>query len=196
MSEADAYPNPRIDDLIDRLGTAKFMTTLALTRGYWQVPFAEASRQHTTFTTPFGLCQFTVMPFGLQGAPATFQRMMDMLLKGIRRYAEAYLDDLVIFSQSWKEHCEHLRTVLQRLREAGLRAKPAKCQLGRRQCVYLGHLVGNGEVRPQKGKIKAVADFSRAVTKKNVRSFFGLTGYYRKFVPDYAIVTLLLTDCM
>ena len=78
VSEVDAYHMPRIDDLIDRLGTAKFMTTLDLTRGYWQVPVAEDSRQHTTFTTPFGLYQFTVMPFGLQGAPATFQRMMDV----------------------------------------------------------------------------------------------------------------------
>ena len=78
VSEVDAYYMPRIDDLIDRLGTAKFMTTLDLTRGYWQVPVAEDSRQHTTFTTPFGLYQFTVMPFGLQGAPATFQRMMDV----------------------------------------------------------------------------------------------------------------------
>ena len=127
VSEADAYPMPRFDDLIDRLGTAKFMTTLDLTRGYWQVPVAEDSRQHTTFTTPFGLYQFTVMPFGLQSAPATFQRMMDVLLKGTRSYAVVYLDDLVIFSQSWEEHCEHLRTVLQRLREAGLTAKPAKC---------------------------------------------------------------------
>ena len=132
MSEADAYPMPRIDDLIDSLGTAKFMATLDLTRGYWQVPVAEDSRQHTAFTTPFGFYQFTVMPFDLQGTPATFQRMMDMLLKGIRGYAEAYLDDLVIFSQSWEEHCKHLRTVLQCLREAGLTAKPAKCQLGRR----------------------------------------------------------------
>ena len=150
--EADAYPMPRIDDLIDRLGTAKFMTTLDLTRGYWQVPVAEDSHQHTTFTTPFGLYQITVMPFGLQGAPATFQRMMDVLLKGIRGYAEAYLDDLVIFSQSWEEHCEHLRTVVQRLREAGLTAKPAKCQLGRRQCVYLGHLVGMGRCDQRRGK--------------------------------------------
>ena len=96
VSEVDAYPMPRIDELIDRLGTAKFMTTLDLTRGYWQVSVAEDSRQHTAFTTPFGLYQFTVMPFGLQGAPATFQRMMDVLLKGICSYAEAYLDDLVI----------------------------------------------------------------------------------------------------
>ena len=166
VSEADAYPMPRIDDLIDRLGDAKYITTLDLTRGYWQVPVAPPSRTRTAFTTPFGLYQFTVMPFGLQGAPATFQRMMDVLLKGIRDYAEAYLDDLVIFSRTWEEHCQHLKSVLSRLREAGLTAKPAKCQLGMRQCVYLGHLVGNGEVRPEERNLDAIEKFPRPVTKK------------------------------
>ena len=102
--EADAYPMARIDDLIDRLGGAKYISTLDLTRGYWQVPVAPDARSHTAFTTPFGLYQFKVMPFGLHGAPATFQRMMDILLKRIQDYAGAYLDDLVVFSASWEEH--------------------------------------------------------------------------------------------
>ena len=195
MSVVDAYPTPRIDDLIDRLRSAKYMTTLDLTRGYWQVPVAPESRPRTAFTTPFGLYQFTVMPFGLQRAPAMFQRMMDVLLKGIRGYAGAYLDDLVVFNNSWEEHCEQLRAVLQRLREAGLTAKPEECQLGMQKCVYLGHLVGNGEVRPEQQKIEAVTDFPRPVTKKDVRSFLGLTGYYRKFVLNYAVIALPLTDC-
>ena len=86
------------------------------------------------------------MPFGLHGVPTTFQRMMDILLRGINDYAAAYLDDLVVFSGSWKEHILHIRNVLQCLREVGLTAKPAKCQLDMQQCVYLGHTVGNGEV--------------------------------------------------
>ena len=194
VSEADAYPMPRIDDLIDRLGDAKYISTLDLTRGYWQVPVAPQSRSRTAFTTPFGLYQFRVMPFGLQGAPSTFQRMMDVLLKGIREYADAYLDDLVIFSHTWEEHCKHLRAVLSRLREAGLTAKPAKCQLGMQQCVYLGHVVGNGEVRPEQRNIDAVTNFPRAATKKKVRSFLGLTGYYRKFIPNYSTIAVPLTD--
>jgi len=120
VSEADAYPMPRIDELIDRLGGAKYLTTLDLTRGYWQVPVAQDARAKTAFTTPFGLYQFRMMPFGLHGAPATFQRMMDVLLNGLGDHAAAYLDDLVIFSQTWDEHLTHLRGILQRLREAGL----------------------------------------------------------------------------
>ena len=150
ISEADAYPMPRIDELIDRLGGAKFITTLDLTRGYWQVPVAPASRALTAFTTPF---DFTVMPFGLHGAPATFQRMMhhcmDVLLNGIEEYAAAYLDHLVVFSSSWSEHLQHLRSVLQRLQEAELTVKPSKCQIGMRHCIYLGYRVGDSEIQPE-----------------------------------------------
>ncbi|KAL5489194.1 hypothetical protein EMCRGX_G018260 [Ephydatia muelleri] len=98
VSESDAYPMPRIDDLIDRLGEARFISTLDLTRGYWQVTVAEEARHKTAFATPFGLYEFTVMPFGLQGAPATFQRLMDRIVKGCESFAAAYLDDLIIFT--------------------------------------------------------------------------------------------------
>ena len=155
---------------------------------------AQQSRTKTAFTTPFGLFQFTVMPFGLHGAPATFQRMMDVLLSGAGEYSAAYLDDLVVFSSSWPEHLGHLRAVLQRLREAGLTAKPTKCHIAMNQCVYLGHKVGNGEIEPETSKIKAVSDFPQPETKKDVRAFLGLTGYYRKFIPNYATIALPLTD--
>ena len=193
-SQMDAYPMPRIDDLIDRLGKAKFITTLDLTRGYWQVPMAKTSRHLTAFTTPFGLFQFRVMPFGLQGAPATFQRLMDRVLKGLECYSAAYIDDLVTHSRTWGEHLDQVRNVLQRLREAGLTAKPSKCQFGMAQCVYLGHIVGNGAVRPERSKLQGVEAFSTSKSKKEVRCFLGLTGYYRKFIPDYASIAAPLTD--
>ena len=194
VSTADAYPMPRIDELIDRLGGAKYISTLDLTRGYWQVPVAPESQNKTAFTTPFGLFNFRVMPFGLQGAPATFQRMMDNLLTGVQGFAAAYLDDLVIYSDTWEQHLVHLREVLLRLRRAGLTAKPSKCKLATNQCSYLGHIVGNGEVRPGIDKIQAVADFPRPENTKDVRSFLGLSGYYRRFIPDYATIALPLTD--
>ena len=175
----DAYPMPRIDDLLDRLGQARFLTTLDLARGYWQVPMADEDRSKTAFTTHMGLFQFRVMPFGLSGAPATFQRMMDSLVCGLESFAAAYLDDLVIHSQSWVDHLQHIRHVLQRLREAGLTAKPAKCQFGMNRCVYLGHRVGGGLVQPEVGKLQAVQSFPVPTTKRQVRAFLGLVGYYR-----------------
>ena len=194
VADADAYPMPRVDDMIDALGKSKYITTLDLARGYWQVPMQDKSRPLTAFTTPFGLFQFRVMPFGLHGAPATFQRMMDNLLGDCTAYAAAYLDDIVIHSTTWEEHTRHLTDVLQRLKEAGLTIRPKKCQFGMDRCSYLGHVVGNGEVRPEKAKLQAVRDFPPPTTKRRVRAFLGLTGYYRKFIPDYAEIAAPLTD--
>ena len=194
VTQSDAYPMPRVDELIDRLGGAKFITTLDLTRGYWQVPVAEADRHKTAFTTPFGLHQFKVMPFGLQGAPATFQRMMDRLVDGCDAFTAAYLDDLVIHSSTWEEHLQHIKSVFGRLRATGLTAKPGKCQFGMKDFGYLGHVVGSGVVRPGVDKVQAVQSFAVPKTKRQVREFLGLTDYYRKFIPEYASVAVALTD--
>ena len=121
------------------------------------------------------------MPFGLQGAPATFQRMMDTILRGCNSYAAAYLDDVVIHSNDWEEHLTHIRSIQQSLREAGLTVKPRKCQLAMGKCSYLGHIVGDGIIQPEKSKLEAVKNYPTPTTKKRVRAFLGLTGYYRKF---------------
>ena len=170
VTTQDPYPMPRIDDLLDGLGSAHFISTLDLSKGYWQVPVAADSRQKTAFVTPLGKYQFKVMPFGLVGAPAVFQRMMNTLLADIISYAGAYIDDLVIFSTSWDDHLNHLRTVFQKLRAAKLTAKPQKCQFGMFQCSYLGHLVGQGRVKPEDAKISAIRSFLQPQTKKDVRS--------------------------
>lgn len=146
VSWIDAYPMPRIDELIDRLGKSKYISTLDLAQRYWQVPMAEESQHKTAFTTPCGLYQFRVMPFGLQGAPATFQCMTDTVVRGMESIPAAYLDDLVIFSISFAEHLKHLWRVLERLREAGLAAKAKKCQIRMERCTYLGHVVGGGNL--------------------------------------------------
>ena len=194
VSQADAYPMPRVDDLIDRLGKARYITTLDLSRGYWQVPVDEESRPMTAFTTPYGLFQFRVMPFGLHGAPATFQRMMDNLLWDVGPYAAAYLDDLIIHSEEWGDHLDQVRTILQKLRKAGLTLKPKKCQFAMAHCAYLGHVVGGGEVRPEDSKVQSVRSFPIPAVKKQVRAFLGITGYYRKFIPEYATLAAPLTD--
>ena len=127
---------PRIDELIDGLRQSKYISTFDLTRGYWQVPVSERDRPKTAFNTLLGLYRFNVMPFGLQGAPATFQRMMDYLVDGCGAFAAAYLDDLVVFSGSWEDHLIHLIEIFKRLRRAELTAKPSKCQFAMRQCTY------------------------------------------------------------
>ena len=101
VSQSDMYPMPRIYELIDGLSQAKFISMFDLTRGLWQVPVSERDRFKTAFNTPFGSYQFNMMPFGLQGTPATFQRIMDYLVDGCGLFAAAYLDDLVVFSGSW-----------------------------------------------------------------------------------------------
>ena len=193
-TQADAYPMPRIEDMIDQLGKAKYLTTLDLTKGYWQVPVAKRDRPKTVFTTPFGLFQFLRMPFGLTGVLATFQRMIDHLLQGLGEFTGAYLDDVVVFSVTWEEHMQHVEAVLTRLREAGLTAKPRKCQFGMAQCVYLGHVVGGGRVWVEESKVGAIQRMPRPQTKKDVRAFLGLSGYYRKFIPGYASIATALSD--
>ena len=193
-TDLDAYPMPRIEELIDGLGGAQYLTTIDLARGYWQVPMADKAKELTVFVTPYGLFQFKVMPFGLNGAPAMFQRLMDRVIQGMSEYTVAYLDDLVVNSATWKDHLEHVRQVLVRLRESGLTAKPDKCQFGMKHCRYLGYVVGGGEVRPEVAKVEAVKKWKRPRTKKEVRMFLGLSGYYRRFIPQYSVIAAVLTD--
>ena len=194
VSESDVYPMPRVDELIDRVGQSKYISALDLSKGYWQVPIARESKPKTAFITPFGLYQFKVMPFGLQGAPATFQRLMDKVLRSMEDFAAAYLDDIIIFSADWRSHMLHLGKVLESLKRAGLTVKARKCQLGMSECRYLGHVVGNGVVRPQQEKLEAIQSFPVPRSKKEVRVFLGLSGYYRKFIPAYSVTATPLTN--
>ena len=135
-----------------------------------------------------------MMPFGLCGAPATFQRMMDEVIRGMDKFASAYLDDLIVFSYNWEDHLTHLRVMLNRLGEVGLTTKPSKCQLAMAECTYLGHVVGNGVVKPETTKLQTIEQFPLPTTKKQVRSFLGLAGYYRRFIPDYATIAAPLNE--
>ena len=134
------------------------------------------------------------MPFGLKGAPTTFQRLMDPVLDGLDEFAAGFIDDMVIFSMVWSEHLTHLRTVLSRLKHDGLTAKARKCQFAMQSCVFLGNVVGEGCVRPEQAKVEAVREFQQPKTKKDVRAFLGLVGYYHRFLPNFSSITACLSD--
>ncbi|KAL0173535.1 hypothetical protein M9458_029503 [Cirrhinus mrigala] len=194
VSEFDGYPMPRVDELLERLGRARFITTLDLTKGYWQVPLPASAKKKTAFSTSSGHRQYRTLPFGLHGAPATFQRMMDIILRPHQTYAAAYLDDVVIHSETWQNHLERLRRVLLELRQAGLTANPRKCHLALAEAQYLGFRVGRGLIQPQQKKVDAILTAPRPVTKTQVRAFLGLASYYRCFIPNFSTLASPLTD--
>ena len=156
VSKINAYPMPHIDELLDRLRKAQFISMMDVTRRYWQIPVALKDKHKTAFYSLFGFFQFQMKPFGLHEASATFQRMMDPLIHGAHDFTAVYLDDLVIYSTTWEDHLYHLQTVLLRLPKAGLTAKPSKCQYGTQQCVYLGYTVAGGILEPEVGKLQAI----------------------------------------
>ncbi|CAF5204104.1 unnamed protein product, partial [Rotaria magnacalcarata] len=156
----DAYPIPRIDDTLDSLQEAKFVSTLDLRSGYWQVEMDKNSREKTAFVTHKGLFEFNVMPFGLTNAPATFQRLMDIVLAGLKwQCCLVYIDDVVIFSPTFEQHIVDLEKVFQALQSANLTLKASKCQFCRREMRYLGHIITQNGIKPDPDLIKSVTNF-------------------------------------
>lgn len=187
LTVKDSYPLPRVDESLDFLSRGKFLSTLDLARGYWQVAVAEESRPKTAFITHCGLFQFRVLPFGLSNAPATFQRLMNTVLAGlIYKSCAVYLDDIVVASPTFEQHLADLEEVLVRLRSAGLSLKLSKCQFCLSELTFLGYRVTPSGIHPDPDKVKAVMDFKVPTSAKHVRQFLGLSGYYRRFVKDYA----------
>ena len=195
-STFDAYPMPRIEELFEKIGPARVISTLDLAKGYWQIPLDRASQEKTAFCTPFGLYEFKVMPFGLHSAPATFQRLMNQVLRDCQSFAGAYIDDIVVYSGSWEEHLGHPKRVLRCLESAGLRVKLQKCSFGYSKVCYLGHVVGQGQIEPDGEKVAAVKNYPRPTTKRQVRAFLGLVGYYRQFLPKMAELAIPLTELL
>lgn len=195
ITVSDAYPVPRISDILEKVGNAKFLSHFDLTKGYWQVPLSEDSREKSAFVTPYGLYEFLVMPFGMKTSPATFIRLMDKVLHDEKNVV-TYFDDIVIFSDSWESHLEDIENVVKKLQEANLTVRPSKCKIGATQLKCLGHIVGNGSVTPDPSKVQAIQDFPLPVTKKNLKSFLGLTGYYRAYIAKYAEISVLLTNML
>ena len=161
VTKPDAYPLPRIDDMLNSFWSAKWFTTLDLASGYWQVAMHPEDVEKTAFITPFGLYEFLVMPFGLSYAPGTFQRLMNHVLQEyLGHFVAVYLDDVIIYSNgSFEQHLDHLRQVFETLRRASLKLKVKKCFFCFPNIHFLGHVVGRNGIRPDPEKIEKVKNF-------------------------------------
>lgn len=193
VTRTDSYPLPRMDDLLDDLGAAQYLTKIDLLKGYYQVSLSEKAKQISAFITPEGLYQYLVMPFGLKNAPGTFQRMINQVIRGLN-HVRAYLDDLVIFNESWTEHISDLTELFSRLEAAKLTVNLAKCCFAYATINYLGHEVGRGKVAPLTAKIEAIKAIPPPKNRRELRRFLGMVGYYRRFCPNFAHISSPLTD--
>lgn len=195
VTKPDSYPLPRVDDCVDRLGSAVFVSKIDLLKGYWQIPLSDRAKEISAFVTPDHFLQYTVMAFGLRNAPATFQRLINNVLEGVSN-CEAYLDDLILYSATWPEHLALLSTVFSRLSDANLSVNLAKCEFGQATVVYLGKVVGGGQVRPIQSKVEAILNYPVPSTRRELRRFLGMVGYYRSFCKNFSAIATPLTDLL
>eukprot|EP00879_Flechtneria_rotunda_P001398 GHRR01001550.1.p1 GENE.GHRR01001550.1~~GHRR01001550.1.p1 ORF type:complete len:633 (+),score=44.76 GHRR01001550.1:1745-3643(+) len=189
------YPLPRIDELLDQLHGATIFSKLDLQSGYWQIRIAEEDIPKTAFRTRYGHFEWKVLPFGLTNAPATFQALMNNVLGPyLDKFVVVYLDDILIYSQTPEEHLEHVAKVLEALERHELYAGLDKCAFALSEMDFLGHVVCADGIKPDPKKIEAVCNWPTPRNVHEVRSYLGLTGYYRRFIKHYAHVALPLTD--
>ncbi|XP_039514899.1 uncharacterized protein LOC120469791 [Pimephales promelas] len=195
VTKPDCFPMPRMDDCVDQVGSARFVSKFDLLKGYWQVPLSQRAQEISAFITPSGLYSYNVMAFGLRNAPATFQRLMNRVVSGLKGCA-VYLDDLVVYSDTWHSHLQRIRALFERLAEAHLTINLAKCDFARATVTYLGRVVGQGRVAPVQDKVRAVERYPQPTTKKELQRFLGLVGYYRSFCKNFSTVVCPLTELL
>lgn len=189
VSDKDAYPLPVMETILEQLRHARYLSTIDLSQAYFQVPLARESREITAFAVPGkGHFQFRVMPYGLTGAPATFQRLIDSVIAELDGRAFAYLDDIIVISDTFEEHLELVRTVLSRLRETGLAINAKKSHFCRPEVSYLGFRVNQEGVRTDPEKVRPVLEIPEPTTAKQVKSFISTMSWYRRYIPELATI--------
>ena len=189
VTKKDSYPLPRIDDTLTTLAGSCWFSTLDLKAGYWQVGIHEKDKEKTAFSTGSGLYQFNVMPFGLCNAPATFERLMDLVLRGFTwKTCLVYLDDVMVVGRNFEEHLKNLKDVFSRIKSANLKLNPKKCSLFQNQVEFLGHVVSQDGIQTDHRKTEAIRNWPKPRDKHELRSFLGLCTYYRRFVERFADV--------
>lgn len=195
VSKKDAYPLPYVSHFLDKLGNAIYLSTIDLKSAFWQIALSKGSRQYTAFTVPGrGLFQFRSMPFGLSNAPASWQRLIDRVLgSDLEPYVFAYLDDVVVITDSFEKHMEILREVLKRITQAGLTINYQKSKFCRERLTYLGYVVDKDGLHVDPDKVAAIMNLPVPTTVKQVRSILGTMSWYRRFVPDFSTLIAPLT---
>ena len=192
VTKTYSFPIPRIDDCIDKVGNSKYVTKFDLLKGFWKVPLTDRAKEVSAFATPNGLYQYKVMPFGMKNSPATFQRLVNNVICGLDGCG-AYIDDVIIYSDSTSDHLQRIRKFFDRLSEAKLTVNLAKTEFCPASVKFLGHLVGQGQVKPLEAKVNAISEFPVPKCKRQLMRFLGITGYYRKFCKNFSGIAEPLT---
>ncbi|CAM5100683.1 unnamed protein product, partial [Eretmochelys imbricata] len=191
----DQYTMPRVQDALDCLLGSQWFSVLDLRSGYYQIPLGEEDKEKTAFICPLGFYQFERMPQGISGAPATFQRLMERVVGDMNLLQVlVYLDDLIVFGRTLEEHEERLLKVLDRLEDYGLKLSIDKCQFCRTSVKYVGHIVSQEGVSTDPDKIEALTTWPRPSNYRELKTFLGFSGYYRRFVKNYATIVKPLND--
>ena len=183
---------PKVEDIFSKLNGATYFTTLDLRDGYHHIPLDKPSIPKTAFNSPFRKFEYVKVPFGLAQVLAYFQELMTGILKDFP-LAIAYLDDIIIFSETPQEHLSHIRMVFEKLKSGNLSMKKSKCSFFSKEIQYLGHILSATGIRPLPAKTHAIQHMQPPMTPKQVRAFLGLVGHYRKFIKGFAKIAKPLT---
>jgi len=195
VTKRNSYPLPRLDESFDRLGRARIFSKIDLKSGYWQVRVEPKDIHKTAFNTRYGQYEFLVMPFGLKNAPSAFQALMNEIFRPfLDDFVLVYLDDILIYSRNEQEHQEHVRKVLEKLRENNLYGNPTKSEFGLTELEYVGHIVSKDGLKVDPKKIEAIEEWPQPETVTEVRSFIGMASYYRRFIKDFAHIASPLNE--
>ena len=196
VTTRDIYPIPDQEEHLQFCKDKPFKTQLDAWSGYWQIPMAQEDKNKTAFITPHGIWRFNRMPFGLANAPATFQRFLnDSLSTNIKNEeCRVYIDDIIVASTTFEEHLKQLRSVFESIRKAKVLLKAPKCNLGYDRVKHLGRIIEGSRISIDSDMISAVKEFPEPKTVKKVQEFLGLTGYSRRFIPNFAALAAPLYD--
>ena len=189
----DGEPMPDPEDVFIKLRGKRYKSKMDLSKGYWQIELSSESIEKTAFVTHEGVFEFLRLPFGLKNAASSCNRLMRKVLDGLDCVGR-FVDDVIIFSDSWQDHLRDIRLVLERLKNAGLTVKPSKCKFGYEEIEFVGHKVTVEGLSPREQKVREILDVPRPTTKRQVKSFLSLAGYYSRFIPLYSDVSEPLTQ--